>query len=251
MVNQRLCPRCHNALQPEDDAVLVYCPHCGAPQVRLSEEMIEQAAQQAAAAAAASLDPDVPPGSRPPVDRVTEPEAVVWPGAIQCAALAGAVAAVLALLAFPLPPVSLLSLFWSLAAPIVVLGVYAVRFPRTRIQSGFGARLGLLSGLSIAIATMVLIAVGLVLARFAFHDAAPIDAWVNQAFAPTRAMLAQYSQQAGAAAVQPMFDVLNIPEFRAGFMLTSMAMMLACYLIYCSAAGAFGGYLRSRRQPRP
>jgi uncharacterized membrane protein (DUF485 family) len=237
-------------VQLEDESALVYCPHCGAPQVRLSEEMLEQAAQQAAAAAAASLDPDAPPGSRPPVERVTDPSAVVWPGAIQCAALAGAVAAVLVLLAFPLPPVSLLSLFWSLAAPIVVLSVYSARFPRTRIHAAFGARLGLLSGLSIAIATMVLITVGLVLARFAFHDAAAIDAWVNQAFAPTRAMLTQYEQQAGAAAVQPMRDVLNIPEFRVGFMLASISMMLAFYLGFCSLAGALGGFLRARAQPR-
>lgn len=246
MVNQRLCPRCHNALQPEDDGSLVYCRHCGAPQVRLSEEMIEQAQQQAAAAAAASLDPDVPPSDRPPVARVTEPGAVVWPGAIQTAALAGAVSAVLTLLSFLFPPVSLLGVFWGFSAPIVALGVYASRFPRTRIHAGFGARLGLLSGLAIALASLTLNTLGLVLARFAFHDAASIDGPVAQIFNQLRAsMLAKSDTDAS-----QFLGWLTIPEFRAGLLLTSVGMMIALYLIYSSLAGAFGGYLRSRRVPQ-
>jgi hypothetical protein len=228
-----------------DDGSLVYCRHCGAPQVRLSEEMIEQAQQQAAAAAAASLDPDVPPADRPPVARVTEPGAVVWPGAIQTAALAGAVSAVLTLLSFLLPPVSLLGVFWSFSAPIVALGVYASRFPRTRIHAGFGARLGLLSGLAIAIASLTLNTLGLVLARFAFHDAASIDGPINQASSQLHvSMLAKSDADA-----QQVLAWFTIPEFRAGVMLASVALVMALYLAYTSLAGAFGGYLRSRRVP--
>jgi hypothetical protein len=215
--------------------------------VRLSEEMREQAEQQAAAAAAASLDPDVPATSRPPVDRVSEAGAVVWPGAIQCGALAGAVTALLTLLAFPLPPVSLLGLFWGFAAPIVALGVYTSRFPRTHITTGFGARVGMLSGLGIAAASATVHTVAVVLARFAFHDAASIDGPLDQVFAQLRISLIARS---GAADAQPVLNWLAIPEFRVGLMLTSLGMMLALYLAYSSLAGAFAGYLRSHRRPQ-
>jgi len=240
---QRLCPRCHNVLLTADDGTLVYCGHCGAPQVRLSEEMLEQAAQQATAAAAANLDPDVPAGSRPPVDRVNEPSAVVWPGAIQCAGLAGAVAAVLTLLSFPLPPVFLLGLLWSFAAPVVVLGIYVARFPRTRIYTGFGARLGLLSGLAIALASLTINSVALLLQRFALHGSATMDGQIEQFFVQMRTSLAARSSAADA---QSILRWLSIPEFRAGLVLASFGMMLVLYLAYSSLAGAFAGALRSR-----
>jgi uncharacterized Zn finger protein (UPF0148 family) len=241
---QRLCPRCHNVLLTADDGTLVYCGHCGAPQVRLSEEMLEQAAQQATAAAAASLDPNVPADSRPPVERVTEVSAIIWPGAIQCAGLAGAVAAVLTLLSFLLPAVSLLSLLWGFAAPVVVLGLYAARFPRTRIYTGFGARLGLLSGLAIALASMTINSVALVLERFALHGSASIDSQIEQMFVQMRTSLAA---SPSADEMHAMLRWLTIPEFRAGLVLASLGMMLGLYLAYSSLAGAFAGALRSRR----
>jgi len=154
---------------------------------------------------------------------------------------------VLTLLSFPLPPVSLLGLFWSFSAPIVALGVYASRFPRTRIHAGFGARLGLLAGLAITIASLTLNTLGLVLARFAFHDAASIDSPVAQIFNQLRvSMLAKSDTDAS-----QFLAWLTIPEFRVGLLLISVGMMMVFYLVYCSLAGAFGGYLRSRRAPQP
>ena len=84
------------------------------------------------------------------------------------------------------------------------------------------------------------------LARFAFHDAASIDGPVAQIFSQLRAsMLAKSDTDAS-----QFLGWLTIPEFRAGLLLTSVGMMIALYLIYSSLAGAFGGYLRSRRVPQ-
>ncbi len=246
-MTQRLCPRCHNVLQLADDGSLVYCGHCGAPQVRLSEEMREQAEQQAAAAAAASLDPEHSAAARGSVDRISEPTAVLWPGAIQCAALGAAATALLTLLAVPLPPVSRLGLLWSLVAPIVVLGIYAARFPRTQITSGFGFRLGLLSSLGIVLSSLCIHTLVLLLTRFAFHNGAAIDGPLSQVFAQLRVSLIARS---GAADAQPMLNWLAIPEFRVGLLLVSGGMFLTLYLIYSSLLGALAGYMRSRRQTR-
>ena len=57
------CPRCHTLLTNEDSGVLMYCTHCGAPQVLLSEELREQAAERADAHIATLRD-GVPPGNR-------------------------------------------------------------------------------------------------------------------------------------------------------------------------------------------
>jgi hypothetical protein len=52
-------------------------------------------------------------------------------------------------------------------------------------------------------------------------------------------------QQSGAAA-QPILSLLDIPEFRAGFLLSSLAFFIAMYLLFSAIGGAFAGYLRAK-----
>jgi hypothetical protein len=236
-VSPRICPRCHAVLHREDEGALVYCWNCGAPQVQLSEELREQIDQQISAQQAAA-HPLAQPISQP----AAASNAVVWRGAIQIAGLAAAVAAALALLSFALPPITLLSFFWFISAPIVGLGVYSSRFRKTHITAGFGARLGLLTGLFMLIATSTLNTIGLVLERFVFHSTAELDTQIAKLFAQVHTNFATQSQQS----VKIMTDMLAIPEFRAGILLSSIFFGLVLYLAYSATAGAFAGYLRSR-----
>ena len=205
--------------------------------MQLSEELRDQidqqiSAQQAAANPLAEPIPTlVPPGN-----------AIVWRGAIQCAGLAGALAAALALLSFALPPITLLSFLWFVSAPIVVLGVYSSRFHKTRITAGFGARLGLLAALAMVIVTSTFDTIGLVLERFVFHSTAEIDTQITNLFSQ---MHTNFATQSGPVAKEAI-DILAIPEFRAGILLTSIFLCLGLYLAYSATAGAFAGYLRSR-----
>jgi hypothetical protein len=205
--------------------------------VLLSEELREQIDQQISAQQNAA---------NPLADPIPQPaapgNAIVWRGAIQIAALAGAVAAALALLSFALPPVVLLSLFWFISAPIIVMGFYSSRFRKTRITASFGARLGLLTGLAILIVSSTLNTIGLVLQRFLFHSTAELDSQIAKMFDQVHANFASQSQQS----VKIMNDMLAIPEFRAGILLSSIFFGLALYLAYSATAGAFAGYLRSR-----
>jgi hypothetical protein len=235
-VTQRLCPRCHSVLHLEDDNTLVFCWSCGAPQVRLSPELLEAQREPAANEAV-----NAQPLSTPAVPLLNR-----WSGAVQCAGLAGAVAAGLTLVSFALPPVALLSVCWFVSAPIIVLGVYASRFRNTRITAGFAARLGLLCGLAILLATASLDTVRLCLDRFVFH-AAFIDLRLAAFFAQQDAVL---NQRLGPADAAPAIAMLSIPEFRAGLLLASCAMLAVIYLLYSAAAGAFAGALRSRPTPR-
>lgn len=236
-MSPRICSRCHALLHREDEGALVYCWNCGAPQVQLSEELRDQIDQQISAQQAAANP------LAEPIPQPTAPSnAIIWRGAIQCAGLAGGIAAVLALLSFALPPITLLSFFWFISAPIVVMGVYSSRFRKTRITAGFGARLGLLTGLAILVVTSTLNTIGLVLERFVFHSTAELDTQIEKLFAQVHANFATQSQQS----VKIMNDMLAIPEFRAGILLSSIFFGLVLYLAYSATAGAFAGYLRSR-----
>jgi hypothetical protein len=239
LVTQSLCPRCHNVVHIEDESSLVFCSTCGAPQVRLSEELRELAHTQLsgeAQAAAADTLPTAPPSANP------------WHGAIQSAGLAGAIAAALTLLSFALPPVVLISLFWFMGAPIVILGIFAARFRQIRITANFGARLGLLSGLAIAIAISSLSTIRLLIQRFALHSGGEIDTQMANAFAQFRTSL--ITQAGSTNAADPILHLLDQPEFRVGLLLASAALFLAFYLIYSALAGAFAGYLRSKAPVR-
>jgi hypothetical protein len=235
-VSPRICPRCHAVLHREDEGALVYCWNCGAPQVQLSEELRDQIDQQISAQQAA-VNPRAEPIPQP-----APSNAVVWRGAIQIAGLAGALAAALALLSFALPPVTLLSFTWFLFAPIIAMGYYSSRFRKTRITTGFGARLGLLTGLFILIVTSTLNTIGLVLQRYVFHSTAELDSQIAKMFAQVHTNFATQPQQS----VKIMNDMLAIPEFRAGILLTIIFFGLTFYLAYSATAGAFAGYLRSR-----
>lgn len=209
--------------------------------MQLSQELREQMAAQieeqiAAQREAANADLQA---ARP---TAAPSNAIVWPGAMQCAGLAGAVAAVLTLLSFALPFIALLSFFWLISAPIIVLGVYSSRFRRSRITAAFGARLGALTGLAILLATATLNTTGLVLQRYVFHSTAEIDVQIANLFAQMHTSIAASSGPASASALH----MLAVPEFRAGILLTSIFICLVLYLTFSAIAGSFAGYLRAR-----
>ncbi len=239
MVIQRLCPRCRTVLHLEDEVSLVFCWNCSAPQVRLSPELVEQAAAQLTAAA--TPPPPASPATHTPAGFVP-PVLNRWTGAIQCAGLAGAIAGVLTLGSFAVPPVALLAVFWIISAPIVALGVYAGRFRNTRITPGFAARLGILCGLAILICLFSLDTIHLCLSRFVFHSTAELDQWTASIFVQDDVML---RNRFGADAA-PALQMLAVPEFRAAVLLMCAAVTAALYLLYSAAAGAFAGLLRSR-----
>jgi hypothetical protein len=233
-VTSRLCSRCHTVLHREDEGTLVFCWNCGTPQVHLSEELRDQIDKQIAVQIAGPVaDEPTPPLS---------PSAIVWPGAIQCAGLAGAVAAAFGLLSLILPPVGLLSVFWVVGAPTFVLIIYSGRFRQTRITPSFGARLGVLSALAITFAWLALDTIDLLLRRFVFHTAAPIDLQLSDMFAQLRTNFAAQASPASG----PAISMLSIPEFRVGFILLGVAFFVVLYLVFAATAGAVSGYIRSR-----
>lgn len=234
---QRHCPRCHTALQHEDDGTLLFCGTCGAPQVTVSEELAAQADKQRVA-----LETGLLPGDPQSADG----NGVVWSGAIRYAALAGVAAAALTLIAFALPPVILVAWFWAIGAPVVIIGVYSSRFRQTRLRPGFGARLGLLCGVAVFLGMTLVNTGGLLLARFAFHAASQVDGQLAAMFAQMRSTI----QAQGGPTVPSAIAWLAVPENRVGLLLTMFGVLLIMYLGLSAAGGAFAVMLRSRSEER-
>ena len=211
------------------------------PQVLLSEELRERMAQQQA-----SADPAAPATEVLPLEPA-DPSAVLWPRALQLAALSSGVFFALCLLGGVLTPLLLVALLWTLGAPIVLLGLYCARAPHTRVTANFGARLGLLSGLAIGLAALFADTVAMLLERFVWHMGNAIDAQFSPASPQWQQLLSQFP--AADAAPQQLLHWLSVPEFRAGLGLLGFAIFLLLYAGYSMLAGAFAGLLRSRARP--
>jgi hypothetical protein len=219
-------------LPPHDEGTLIFCTQCGAPQVLLSEELLTQVEAQNKPDAAGA---DAVAGPR-------DPRSLVWAGAIRCAALAGAVTAGLMCLSILLPPVELLALLWAVVSPVIVLGLFQARFPLVPITTGFGARLGLLTGISITVVLGVFNTAKLLVARYGIHAMGEFD---KQLSANMDQLRAQAMTQPGTPMLS-WINALQVPEFRAGLILMSVAMLTGILLVVTTAGGAFAGFARSR-----
>ncbi len=239
----RLCSRCQGDLPSEVDGDLTYCPHCGAPQIVLSEDLRDQFEQQRLAAQSPSAShPDAVP-----VDSVTDPTATLWQPALQLIGLAGALFALLLLVAFAFPALSVFALLWTLIAPIVLLGAYATRHPSSRITTRFGARFGMLTGLCLSLVGLSVNSLRLLAERFLLHRGPQLDQAIAQVFTQmqTQPMQQQLAAQQPAE-YQQLLAILQVPEFRIGIILASCALVILLYTVYTTLSGAFSGLLRSR-----
>lgn len=230
------CPRCNAPLSNEHEGSLVFCYNCGAPQISVSEELLAEAQKQRAV-----IDAGLAGGVLG-----AHPDAVVWPAAVRYAALAGVLAAALALVSSAVPPIALLTWFWAIGAPVVVLGLYNAKIRPTNLRAGFGARLGLLCGVAIFFAMSAIDVCRLVFTRFVFHRAAQIDGQLTLFFTQLRTAV----QQQGGPAQAPVLAWLNIPEDRLGLLLLMSAFVLLIYLGLSALGGAFAALLRSRSETR-
>ena len=232
------CHRCGEELAPAGHPIPSFCPHCGAPQLALSEDRI------LTIAAAAVSGSEAPPttGQLPP----PHPHGIHWRIALQGSAAVAAVAAGLWLLSLRVPFLGVLCWFWILSGSLLVLESYRRRRPAARITASVGARIGLVVGLALNAALALVLSVAGLLARFVTHSMGPIDAQLT-------AVLQAQTAQAAATVPDPA-DVLHLfstPEFRTGLVLAVLAFAAAALLLLCTVSGALAGVLGTRRPTTP
>jgi hypothetical protein len=225
----------------EEDGTLVFCGNCGAPQVTVSEELLEQA-QRATAAMAEHSGERVETETERVARIAAQPPdlLVVWKSVIRIAAV---VAGIISVICIVLP-------MWILAwlAPGIVLGIYCGRHRETSITAAVGARIGLICGILCAFGITVAETAQLFILRFGLHRGASFDSTLTQALLLAKVNAAARS---GAAATDAFFTpLLTIPEFRVGYFLSVILLGVAILLVLSIASGAFSGFMRSRKALR-
>lgn len=225
------CHRCHASLPEHDESELIYCSRCGSAQVLLSQELLAQVEEQAAAPA------DAPAAQYSPELQASLPQ---WSAALRYAGLAVAISAGLGAISMVLPPVSLFSMLWAIASPVVVLGLFHSKYPLARLSAAFGARLGLVIGLGISVVLLAGNAVSMLVTRRAGGPD------------PVTEMTAMWQRQPNMMqdpSIAYLIEKLHTtPEYRAGLLLISLAFVVSILLALTTAAGAYAGYARSRRR---
>ena len=193
----------------------------------LSQELREVAEQQQAPS---SEGPTPLPASAP-----QDPATIQWGPMLRFGA---GVSACFGLIGFLLP----LSLF----APAITLSLYSHRYRQARITAGLGARIGLLCGVVVASLAGTVAAISSLVVRLRSHGVTSTDQVLSAQFQQFRDQLA--AQHVPDVAASTRF--LDIPEFRAGLMISGAALMIVFLVAAISAAGALAGYARSRAPRR-
>jgi hypothetical protein len=225
---QELCHRCGAELSTGDGSNS-FCPHCGAPQLVLSDSAEPLSTGTSGPNSTGTLPPPIPN----PID---------WEIAIRCALLVAAVAAVLSFIATRFQILSPLSSIWILSASLTTLALYQRRRPLAVMNARIGARIGTLVGVALGLFA-VSTAVGAVLGRFVLHSMGDLDAMIQVSKAQIDQLIATKQLP------PPAVAMVTSPEFRTGFMLFAFSLGLFFILIVSIFGGALGGLLRSRRRP--
>jgi hypothetical protein len=225
---QELCHRCGAELATGDGSNS-FCPHCGAPQLVLSDYS-EPLSTGGSGPSTGTLPPPLPN----PID---------WEIAIRCTLLVAAIAAVLSFTATRVQVLSPLSSIWILSASLTTLALYQRRCPLAAMNAGIGARIGTLVGVGVGLFIGIATALGAILGRFVLHSMGDLDEMIQASKVQIDQLIATRQLPAAANAV------VGSPEFRTGFMLFAFALGLVFILLVSIFGGALGGLLRSRRRP--
>ena len=239
---------------------MVYCNHCGGPQIFLSEELQAQLQDATRAyeerntpveAEPGATEDIVPAGSRwNPLRRGRRQAGQVsvepWTLGVHYALLSAGVALALGLLSLLIPPISLLTLLWVVSAPMLTVVFYNGRGSAVpAAASGFAARLGLLTGVLVSVCCAVVFTLSLVLTRFVLHSAATLDAQLAATFAQQRTLVLA---RLGTAA-QPTLDLFQTPDYRVGLLFSVLTISSVFYLLLSTVTGGIAGLVLSRRRP--
>ena len=194
---------------------IAFCPHCNAPQIRVGVQ--------------ASALSTTAPGSSP---SEFSPDTVIqWPQALPAAAVAGLVAALLALV--PLGGFGL----GTLSAGFLAVLLYRRRNPGFNPSAGMGAKLGAVSGaLAFAFLTVFLALWATVFRTTGQIRQTMIEA-VEQSAA--RSSSPQQAQQA--------LEFLKTPAGFVVMMVVGLVTMFVVFLIFSSVGGAIGAALLRRK----
>ncbi len=242
------CHRCHAELPGSatlssrgGEEEVLFCPHCGAPQLYLPDHLRIEMPGEPGALTTGSLPPPRPAGFAP--DRID------WQIALRSSAIVAAVSAGLGVASLRFPFLSLAYIVWTIGAAIVALGFYARQRPQAHMDAAVGLRIGSVTGLlMIAFLGVAFTVTGLV-ARFSTHSMAGFDGQLTQQMTSLEQQLKvsvaqQHRPPDAEQKLGEFVDFLNTPEARTGIMLAGVGLQACFILLVATGGGGFAGMLR-------
>ncbi len=215
---EQVCHRCGETLISNK----LYCPHCGAPQLRVEESESVLAAQEG------SLQHSL--------DRVAD--MMRWRSALVSALLVAVPAALLS---------SVLSLgaLWVFGAGFLAVAMYRRR-TASATDGRLGWRIGGVAGAMAATLWLAIEAASMVFERYVMHQGASIDASMHKSL--NDALKAMNQQNPALASQYPWFAHFWLsPAGVATLFVTGSCMLALSMVVFSALGGALGGrYLRSR-----
>jgi hypothetical protein len=235
-----ICHRCGGELSTAQLDVSAngshFCPHCGAPQLTLSEyaEALSTGAEDSGTKGGSAGST----GTLPP----PRPNQIDWRLAIQSASLVAVIAAILGVAGEGFPNLKIFSFVWVISASLTTMAMYQRRRPMASMNLGIGVKIGIVVGVVLAFALGASISVGFVVARFGMHALAGFDAQIAQLM---QQLIVQVAAKGTIPAEQLAF--VNTVQFRTGYLLFAFGLVLFSVVVMSIFGGAVAGLLRSRR----
>jgi hypothetical protein len=220
-----LCYKCQTSI----DETLPFCPHCGAPQIRVATPDEDVPAQPNTAT------PYVSPSSWPPASQSHQPNAIQWNLAAKGAMLAGLISAGLS----ALPIMGLGCCLWLLGAGALAVWLYQQRIPGTSITPGMGMRIGALSGAIGFLATTVWWVF-----LFTRNSKELRTVFAEQMEKAIAQNPDPHAQEAG----RQVISYLNTPEGLATAFVVAIVVMAVVFIMFSAAGGALGASMFARRR---
>lgn len=231
---QEYCFTCGGDL-PGRSGETPFCPHCGAPQLKLAFDL--QGAEEPTPGPATT-------GTLPP----PRPEQVDWRMAIRCAAAVAGIGGFLAVIALRVPLLTMATVLWTMSGSLITLGLYQNRRPSASMDARIGARIGALVGICLGVGLALPVAIAGVVARFGLHAMASFDAQMATLQAMVQQAMLQSAQRSGNALPPNIMQLVQSQEYRAASILTYCGFLALALLVVSALGGAFGGLLRTRHR---
>ena len=230
------CYRCHADI-PESTA---FCPHCGAPQIRVaipeSQEPEQLPALETARPSALAAPPA--PWVNGASANLPLPGQVLWSVVWKEALLCGVGAAVLFVVT--VPALRMGAVIWMLAAGVFTVRLYRRRAPGMGITQGMGMRLGALAGLFGSLTNAATSIVSFLALRNSgdFHHAMEEQMQIQ---------MAGNSDPRVQRMMQSLLDFMSTPQGAATMIAIFLVIFGAIFIVLSAAGGALGASFSGHR----
>jgi len=221
------CYKCQTSI----DESLPFCPHCGAPQIRVASP--DDASQTPPSSD--TSPPVVSPTGWSPSAPVYHPYSIQWELAWKGAFLSGLIAAVLT----AAPVLSLGCCLWLLGAGALSVFLYQRRLPGAFVTPGMGMRIGAVAGVIGFVATTIWSTF-----RFATNNQEVRTALQEQMDKSIAANPDPRAQDI----MRQLMNNLNTPQGLATFFVLVLVIMAVVFVVFSAAGGALGASMFARRR---